>query len=225
MKIISMFTLILSVLVIAPHAFAEDMELDSQIKRMSYGLGHNIGTNVKLQFKDVDEKALFEGISAAIAGKESRVSTQQAAKDIEAYQKQLGEEGRAKGEAFLKDNKNKEGVKTLESGLQYKVLSSGSGKSPKSDSEVVVHYRGTLTDGTEFDSSHKRGEPATFPVMGVIKGFSEALMLMKEGDKWMLYIPSDLGYGQRGAGATIGPNETLIFELELLEVKEISKAQ
>jgi len=125
-----------------------------------------------------------------------------------------------KGEEFLKENAKKEGVKTLPSGLQYKVIKEGEGKSPKATDTVSVHYRGTLLDGTEFDSSIKRGEPAEFPVNGVIKGWTEALQLMKQGAKWMLYIPANLAYGARGTpGGPIGPNETLIFEVELLKVK------
>ena len=123
------------------------------------------------------------------------------------------------GEAFLEKNKKKEGVVTLPSGLQYKVITEGKGKQPKSTDTVVAHYRGTLINGTEFDSSYKRNEPATFPVEGVIKGWQEALPLMKEGAKWQVYIPAELGYGPRGAGAAIGPNEVLIFDIELLSVK------
>ena len=124
-----------------------------------------------------------------------------------------------KAEKFLMENKAKEGVKTLPSGLQYKVIKDGEGATPKLTDTVVTHYRGTLIDGTEFDSSYKRKEPATFPVSGVIKGWTEALQLMKEGAKWILYVPPKLAYGERGAGGLIGPNETLIFEIELLKVK------
>ena len=124
-----------------------------------------------------------------------------------------------KGEEFLKENATKEGVKTLPSGLQYKELKAGTGKTPAATDTVVVHYRGTLIDGKEFDSSYKRNEPAEFPVNRVIKGWTEALQQMKEGAKWMLYIPPSLAYGERGAGGDIGPNETLIFEVELLKVK------
>ena len=124
-----------------------------------------------------------------------------------------------RGEEFLKENATKEGVKSLPSGLQYKVLKEGTGKSPKATDSVVVHYRGTLINGTEFDSSYKRNEPAEFPVNRVIRGWTEALQLMKEGSKWMLYIPSGLAYGDRGAGGDIGPGETLIFEVELLKVR------
>jgi FKBP-type peptidyl-prolyl cis-trans isomerase len=126
----------------------------------------------------------------------------------------------ATGEKFLKENAAKEGVKTLPSGLQYKVLKEGTGKTPKATDTVVTHYRGTLINGTEFDSSYKRNEPAEFPVNRVIKGWTEALQLMKEGEKWMLFVPSNLAYGPSGTpGGPIGPNETLIFEVELLKVK------
>ena len=126
--------------------------------------------------------------------------------------------GREKGEAFLAENEKKEGVKTLPSGLQYRVLKAGDGRQPVKADQVVVHYKGTLIDGREFDSSHKRGEPAKFGVGQVIKGWTEALQLMKEGSKWMLYIPWQLAYGGKGSGKLIGPNETLIFEVELIAV-------
>ena len=124
-----------------------------------------------------------------------------------------------RAEKFLMENKAKEGVKTLPSGLQYKVIKDGDGKTPKATDTVVTHYRGTLLDGSEFDSSYKRKEPAEFPVNGVIKGWTEALQLMKEGAKWTLYVPPKLAYGERGFPPVIGPNETLIFEIELLKVK------
>ncbi len=127
--------------------------------------------------------------------------------------------GREKGEAFLAENAKKEGVKSLPSGLQYKVLKEGTGKQPEKSDTVSVHYKGTLIDGKEFDSSYKRGEPAEFGVTQVIKGWTEALQLMKEGAKWQLFIPAQLAYGERGAGDLIGPNETLVFEVELLKVK------
>ena len=126
--------------------------------------------------------------------------------------------GREKGEAFLAENEKKEGVKTLPSGLQYRVLKAGDGRQPVKADQVVVHYKGTLIDGREFDSSHKRGEPAKFGVTQVIKGWTEALQLMKEGSKWMLYIPWRLAYGDKGTGKFIGPNETLVFEVELIAV-------
>ena len=133
--------------------------------------------------------------------------------------KQIAEKNKKEGEAFLAANKTKEGVKTLPDGLQYKVIKEGTGKTPTEKDSVVCNYRGTLTDGTEFDSSYKRGQPATFPVKGVIPGWTEALKMMKEGSKWELFIPSNLAYGERGAGNVIGPNATLIFEIELISVK------
>jgi len=145
-----------------------------------------------------------------------RKEAQAAQQKVKAEQ---GEKNMQEGPKFLEENKTKEGVVVLPSGLQYKVLTEGTGKSPKATDKVKVHYKGTLINGKEFDSSYKRGTPAEFPVNGVIKGWTEALQLMKEGSKWMLYLPSDLAYGPRGAGGDIGPNATLIFEVELLEVK------
>jgi len=128
-----------------------------------------------------------------------------------------------KGEAFLEANKKKAGVKVLPSGLQYKIIKEGAGPKPKKDDVVKVHYKGTLIDGKQFDSSYDRGEPAVFPVQGVIPGWTEALQLMKTGSVWELYIPSKLGYGERGAGADIGPNSTLIFRVELIGIEETQK--
>ena len=132
----------------------------------------------------------------------------------------MGEQNKKEGEAFLSANKKKEGVVTLPSGLQYQVIKPGTGKKPKAADTVTVHYRGTLISGKEFDSSYRRGKPVTFPVNGVIRGWIEALQLMQEGAKWQLFIPSDLAYGQRGAGPDIGPNATLVFEVELISVQE-----
>jgi FKBP-type peptidyl-prolyl cis-trans isomerase len=134
--------------------------------------------------------------------------------------KAQGDNNKKEGEAFLAKNKAKKGVKTLPSGLQYKVITEGKGKMPKASDTVTVQYKGTLIDGTEFDSSYKRGQPATFPVSGVIKGWTEALQLMKEGSKWELVIPSDLAYGDKGTqGGPIGSNAVLIFEVELVSIK------
>jgi FKBP-type peptidyl-prolyl cis-trans isomerase FklB len=132
----------------------------------------------------------------------------------------LSEKNKKEGEEYLAENKKKEGIITTQSGLQYKVLKKGTGKIPKSTDTVTVNYRGTLIDGTEFDSSYRRGQPASFKVNGVIRGWTEALQLMKEGAKWQLYIPSNLAYGERGAGRNIGPNSTLIFEVELISINE-----
>jgi FKBP-type peptidyl-prolyl cis-trans isomerase FklB len=133
--------------------------------------------------------------------------------------KELGEKNKNEGEAFLAENKKKEGVVTLPDGLQYKVIKEGDGNIPKLTDTVSINYRGTLINGTEFDSSYKRGKPATFPVKGIISGMSEALQLMKVGSKWQLFIPSQLAYGERGAGDDIGPNATLIFDVELLSIQ------
>jgi FKBP-type peptidyl-prolyl cis-trans isomerase FklB len=138
----------------------------------------------------------------------------------EELSKKLGEKNKKEGDVFLAENKKKDGVKTLPSGLQYKVVKAGTGKKPKLTDTVTTHYRGTLIDGTEFDSSYRRGQPATFPVNGVIPGWTEALQLMEEGAKWELFIPSNLAYGERGAGRDIGPHATLIFDIELITIQE-----
>jgi FKBP-type peptidyl-prolyl cis-trans isomerase FklB len=138
---------------------------------------------------------------------------------LQAKQASAGAENTAAGKTFREENAKKDGVKVLPSGLQYKVLKSGSGKTPTATDKVSTHYHGTLIDGTVFDSSVERGEPVSFPVDGVIPGWTEALLLMKEGDKWQLVVPPDLAYGERGAGGRIGPNSTLIFEVELLSVE------
>jgi FKBP-type peptidyl-prolyl cis-trans isomerase FklB len=141
-------------------------------------------------------------------------------KEMMAKQQAMADKNKKEGEAFLAENKKKEGVKTLPSGVQYKVIKAGTGKKPKLTDTVTVHYRGTLIDGTEFDSSYKRGQPASFQVSGVIPGWTEALQLMGEGAKWQLFVPSNLAYGERGTGGPIGPNATLIFEVELISVQE-----
>jgi FKBP-type peptidyl-prolyl cis-trans isomerase FklB len=137
-----------------------------------------------------------------------------------AKQEEIAKKNNVDGEAFLAENKKKEGVKTLPSGLQYKVIKAGTDKKPKLSDSVTSHYRGTLIDGTEFDSSYKRGQPVTFPVSGVIPGWTEALQLMGEGAKWQIFVPSNLAYGERGAGIVIGPNATLIFEIEIISIQE-----
>jgi FKBP-type peptidyl-prolyl cis-trans isomerase FklB len=137
-----------------------------------------------------------------------------------AKQSEVAKKNKAEGETFLAENKKKEGVKSLATGLQYKVIKAGTGKKPKSNDTVTVHYRGTLINGAEFDSSYKRGQPATFPVSKVIPGWTEALQLMEVGAKWQLFIPSNLAYGEQGAGSDIAPNATLIFEVELVSIQE-----
>ncbi len=194
--------------------------------KVSYSIGLNIGFNFKKQNVELNTDALLAGLKDALAGKtpalnENEVKETMTAfsKDMAEKQKQVGEKSRAEGEKFLAENKKKDGVKTTASGLQYKVLKEGSGATPTATDTVTVNYRGTLIDGTEFDSSYKRGQPATFPVGGVIKGWTEALQLMKKGAKYQLFIPAGLAYGERGAPPDITPNSTLIFEVELMDTK------
>ena len=209
----------------------EQKPLQTQKEKLSYAIGVDMGTSLKKNAIDVDTDLLFKGIKDALTDskqllteQELRETIQTAQKELQAKQqekmKTLGEKNKKEGEAFLAANKKKKGVKTLPSGLQYKVITEGKGKMPKATDTVTVNYKGTLIDGTEFDSSYKRNEPATFPVNGVIKGWTEALQLMKEGSKWELFIPADLAYGERGTmGGPIGPNAVLIFEVELLKIK------
>src|SRR5215471_5177718 len=193
--------------------------------KVSYAIGMQIGFNLARQKVDINPDMLNVGMKDALANKPQLTPDQvkdvmaQFEKDMETKQKQLGEKNKTDGTKFLEDNKKKPGVKTTASGLQYKMEKEGTGSTPKASDMVTVNYRGTLIDGTEFDSSYKRGQPATFPVNGVIKGWSEALQLMKQGSKYQLFIPSTLAYGERAMGADIGPNSTLIFEVELQEVK------
>lgn len=201
--------------------------LKTDKQKFSYTAGYQIGQNLKRQNLDLDTKAFSQGTQDAISGKPAQLKPEemqaavqnQQKKDME-KQEALAKKNLEAGMAFLEANKKKEGVTTTPSGLQYKIVTAGKGKQPKSEDTVVAHYRGTLINGTEFDSSYQRNEPATFPVHGVIKGWQEVLPLMQEGAKWQVYIPSDLAYGPRGAGGAIGPNEVLIFDIELLSVKE-----
>ena len=194
-------------------------EMDS----LSYSLGILLGQNLQSQgFDKIDEQSLVEGIHDMLAGNEPQVSMEEANTIIQQYmeKKQAAQyEGNiAEGKAFLETNAQREEVKVTPSGLQYEVLTEGTGAKPGATDKVTVHYHGMLIDGTVFDSSVDRGQPATFGVNQVIKGWTEALQMMPEGSKWKLYIPSDLAYGPRGAGPKIGPYATLIFEVELLKV-------
>jgi len=216
---------------IASLGLAQDKpQLKDQKDKASYSIGYDIGETFKKQKIELNVDALVAGLKEAVAGKESTMSKEDREKTLQAFQKEMMEKqiaaskeaatkNQAEGEKFLAENKTKDGVKTTASGLQYKVLKEGSGPSPKETDTVVTNYRGTLIDGTEFDSSYKRNEPASFPVNRVIKGWTEALQLMKPGAKYQLFIPSSLAYGERGAGQLIGPNATLIFEVELLSIK------
>lgn len=201
----------------------KELNLTDEHVKISYALGTLMAGNVKAQGADsLDQEALAQGIRDVLTGATLQVEQTDAMNMVQNYMQQAmmrkAEKAKASGQAYLAENKNKEGVITTASGLQYKVLKQGTGKQPTATDRVTVHYAGTLTDGTPFDSSIKRGQPATFGVNGVIRGWTEALQLMKEGDKWMLYIPYDLAYGERGSGAQIPPYSTLLFEVELIKV-------
>jgi FKBP-type peptidyl-prolyl cis-trans isomerase len=199
-------------------------------EKISYSIGYNIGGNFHSQQIDsLNLQQIMKGIKDGMEDSEPAISDSAMGAMMRSFQqrvmsqqkqrsKQQAQSNKQKADAFLAENKKKEGVMTTESGLQYKILDEGSGPSPGSNDTVRVHYKGTLIDGTVFDSSYKRGEPTEFPVGGVIEGWTEALKMMKEGAKWKLFIPPELGYGQRDPRGAIGPNETLIFEVELIKV-------
>jgi len=213
---------------LAVSSFAEDQpaQLKDLKDKASYSIGMNIGMNFKKQNVELNPDALMAGLKDAMSGKKPALSEAEArevmntwSKDLAEKQKAMADKNAADGKKFLEENKKKEGVKTTASGLEYKVLKEGNGPQPKATDTVTVDYRGTLIDGTEFDSSYKRGQPATFPLNGVIKGWTEGLQLMKTGAKYQFFIPSDLAYGQRAMGPDIAPNSTLIFEVELKSVQ------
>ena len=217
-----------SLLALAPFVVsAEEMKLEDETARISYSLGYQIGGDFKRQGTDMNAEAVVKGIEDAISGAEPLMSTDEMRKTLvelkrkileqqQAKKKEEAEKRRAEGKAFLEANAKQEGVVSLPSGLQYKIIEEGSGASPAATDKVTVNYRGTLIDGKEFDSSYKRNKPATFKLNGVIKGWTEGLQLIKEGGKMELYIPPELAYGERGALA----NQALIFEVELLSVGE-----
>ena len=198
-------------------------KLTNEIDSVSYSLGVNIGENLKTQFPDINLKNFELAIKDVLDNqKEPKISGADAQKVIQNYfQKQQAKASESvieEGKKFLTENSKKDGVITLESGLQYEIIKSGEGAKPTINDQVTTHYHGTLLDGTVFDSSVERGQPATFPVSGVIKGWTEALQLMTVGSKWKLFVPYDLAYGERGAGPKIGPYTTLIFEVELISI-------
>jgi FKBP-type peptidyl-prolyl cis-trans isomerase FklB len=208
---------------------AEKPELKDQKDKESYSLGYQFGQSVKHQGLDIKLELYTSGIRDALSGSKPQLSQEEMQQTISELQKrfiaarekeikEISARNLAEGKAFLEENKKKEGIKTLPSGLQYKVLTEGSGKTPKAADNVTVNYKGTFINGSEFDSSYKRGKPTTFQVDKVVKGWTEALQLMKEGSKWELFIPPELGYGDRGGGP-VPPNSTLIFEVELISVK------
>ena len=198
--------------------------LKTEMEKVSYSLGVSVANSVKAQgLESVDAQAIGQAFTDVFEGKELAISEEEANVILQEYFQKLAnktlEANSEAGNVFLAENAKREEVITTASGLQYEVLAKGEGESPKATDEVTVHYHGTLIDGSVFDSSVERGQPATFPVNGVIPGWVEALQLMKPGAKYKLFIPSDLAYGERGAGQMIGPNSTLIFEVELISVK------
>jgi len=205
--------------------------ITSDTDKASYSIGLNMGKQVAQIKENVNFDMVKLGLNDAYNGGEFKLTDDEIRSSLAEFQQRLqkvqmekvskaGDINQKAGNEFLTANKTAEGVKTTDSGLQYKVITEGTGDMPKSTDTVVTHYKGTLIDGMVFDSSYKRGQPATFPVTGVIKGWTEALQKMKVGSKWQLFIPSELAYGARGAGQQIGPNSVLIFEIELLEIKK-----
>lgn len=205
---------------------AESKPLETQKQKASYGVGMNVGKSFKSDLIELDVESFMTGFKDALAGKESVISAAELEKalaelrdDVTKKSDERAAANKKAGEDFLARNKTAKDVKTTESGLQYIVEKEGTGASPKATDTVKVHYRGTLIDGTEFDSSYKRNEPAVFPVGGVIKGWTEALQKMKVGGKWKLFIPADLAYGEQGQPPVIPPASVLIFEVELLGIE------
>lgn len=210
-------------------ALAQTEELETPEDRLSYTIGMDIGQSLSGQDMPLDIEILMQGLRASYLGEETLLTQEEALAEREQFiqrrQQQLaeqrGEEARVnaeEGEAFLAANAGKDGVEVTDSGLQYRVITEGEGASPDADDRVTVHYRGKLINGVEFDSSYDRGEPATFGLNQVIPGWTEGVQLMKEGAKYEFFVPSDLAYGEQGRPGPIGPNATLIFEVELLEV-------
>jgi FKBP-type peptidyl-prolyl cis-trans isomerase FklB len=213
------------------------LTLTTQKDKASYAIGLNIGKSMHKDAVDIDPSILLRGLKDGLAGSKPLLTDDQARAAMVTLQSEMrkkqeekmlvqGEANKKEGEAFLAENKTKDGVVTLPSGLQYKILKEGTGPKPVASDTVVCNYKGTLLDNTEFDSSYKRGQPATFPVGGVIKGWTEVLQLMPVGSKWQLFIPSELAYGARGGpGGGIGPNATLIFEVELMSIQPKAEVQ
>ena len=221
---------IIMMLVFAPITAIAAQGLETLEQKASYSFGVDFAKRLEQQGIDLDINALNRGIKDQASGnklafEEGEMNqfkteySQQLRAELQKQQAELAAKNLEAGKKFLAENAKKDGVVTTKSGLQYKVIKSGDGPSPKADDTVTTHYRGTLIDGREFDSSHSRGQPASFPVNGVIKGWTEALQLMKVGDKWQLYIPSELAYGSSQRSELIQPNSTLVFEIELLEIK------
>ncbi len=204
---------------------AGEVKLETDQQKVSYVLGYQAGAQMKQQNMNVDFETLTKAIKDGLDGVTPRLTGEQAAAVMQKFQAEqraqqakAGEDNAKAGATFLAENKNKPGVTALENGLQYKIIKEGTGSKPKATDSVSVHYRGTLINGKEFDSSYSRGEPTSFPVNRVIPGWTQILQLMKEGAKWQVFIPSELAYGERGAGGDIGPDSTLIFDIELIKI-------
>ena len=201
-------------------------QISTDLEKFSYSMGVIFGQSVTRQNLDIDVPAFLQAVEDVLNKSEKKLTDDEMQEIINVYTKKEQEEqalrnnsNKTKGEKYLMENESKKGVTTLASGLQYEVVEMGEGEKPNLDSTVVVHYRGTLIDGTEFDSSYARGEPIEFKLNQVIQGWQEVLQLMPIGSKWKATIPSDLAYGERGTGSTIGPNSTLLFDIELLDIK------
>jgi len=215
----------LAAIVVVHSSVVSAAKPSTEKEKFSYTLGFQIAQGFKRDGLDVDTNSMGQAIQDVMNNKAPQLSPDEMRATMESAQKKLlaartakGEQAKAKGKAFLAANKKKKDVKTLKSGLQYKVISMGKGKQPAADSSITAHYKGSLIDGREFDSSYRRNQPATFNVGQVIPGWKEVLPMMHEGDKWQVFIPSELAYGERGQGQTIGPNEVLIFDIELIKV-------
>jgi FKBP-type peptidyl-prolyl cis-trans isomerase FklB len=220
-------SLVLAGFCASPLQAADRLDLDDGKARLSYGIGMNLGTQWRDQEVDVDPDILLQGMKDAMRGGPTLLTEEQMRQTLTSYQEQhrnrqmakrqeMAETNLTQSRQFLEGNRNQPGVVELPSGLQYRIVEKGEGESPKATDQVTVHYRGTLIDGTEFDSSHRRGAPASFNVSGVIPGWTEGLQLMRPGAKYEFFIPPNLGYGERGSGQIIGPNAALIFEVELI---------
>lgn len=206
-------------------------KLSSEDDKTSYSIGVDIGRSFNKQQLTINLEPFMQGIKDGQVDKPTLMTSEQIQENLMSLQtrmiqkqqeqaKKMAVENKSEGDQFLSENKKRNEIKTTASGLQYRVMKQGKGVSPTADDTVTTHYRGRLIDGTEFDSSYSRGQPATFKVNGVIKGWTEALQMMKPGAKWELFVPSDLAYGEHGVGNIIGPNATLIFEVELLSVEK-----
>ncbi len=223
-KIIILLAVIIPLMAISQGEFNK-IKLENKYDSISYCLGLLYASNLKVQGIDkINLDACMNGMKEGLAGNKFKIPLEEANIILQDYmqhkQDMEAENNLKEGQAFLAKNKEKKGVVVMPSGLQYKVLESGNGKAPRINSTVKVHYKGTLLDGTVFDETDKKGEPATFVVGNLIKGWQEALVLMRTGSKWKLFIPPDLAYREKGAGEVIGPNATLVFEIELIEIVE-----